>query len=220
MSSYKEGKRQTNKKRLEDAYQKYIDRVPGYESIFYSEVIQHAKRKMYDIEIDNPKLGTAGTVDDYAQEVVIAVWQGLKSGSFRGDSSNIYAWIQSIIYQSKKPDFLKEIIDQRNTKVSITTVIEDDDSEADEIDNPELYKESEERDLDIRIPASVKGTDLTICKLMLTTVQGEGGKYRGRNYADIAFILGMTENAVKKRMHKLRTRLKDEKDAKVRAGKA
>ncbi len=46
---------------------------------------------------------------------------------------------------------------------------------------------------------------------MLTTVRGQDGKYRGRNYANIGLILGMTENAVKKRMERLRDRLKKEK---------
>jgi DNA-directed RNA polymerase specialized sigma24 family protein len=42
-------------------------------------------------------------------------------------------------------------------------------------------------------------------------VRGENGKYRGRNYADVGFVLGLTENAVKKRISKLRDRLKREK---------
>ena len=213
MSIYKQGKRNTNKQRLEDAYQKYIDRVPGYESIFYKEVIEHAKRKMYDIEIDNPRLGTAGTVDDYAQEVVIEVWQGPSRGSFRGGKSNIYAWVQSIIFKNKKPEFLKEIIDQRKTKVGITTVVEGDDGGLEEIDNPEIYREPEGRDFDIRIPSSVQGIDRLICTLMLDKVRGDNGQYRNRNYANIAMIMEMTENAVKKRMQKLRIRLRAEREA-------
>ena len=135
----------------------------------------------------------------------------LAKGSFRGDRSNIYAYVQSIIFQDKKPEFLKEIIEQRETKVGLTSVVENDDGESEEIDNPGICREPEGRDLDIRIPKSVQGVDLTICKLMLTTVRGQDGKYRGRNYANIGLILGMTENAVKKRMEQLRDRLKKEK---------
>jgi hypothetical protein len=47
---------------------------------------------------------------------------------------------------------------------------------------------------------------------MLTTSCGEDGIYRGRGYAEIARVLDMTENAVNKRMQKLRKRLKKERE--------
>jgi len=199
----------TSKERLEDAYAGYIDRVPGSEQKFYNEVLDLAKRKMYHLEIENPMLGTAGTVDDYAQDVAIAVWNGL--GSFRGDRSKVYAWVESIIFRTR-PEFLEEIIEQRKMKVGITTIV-DDEGEPEEIDNPEIYRAAEGVDLDIRIPDSVQGVDLLICKLLMTSVRGENGEYRGRTYANIAMLMEMSEDAVKKRVNRLRDRLKVEKKA-------
>jgi hypothetical protein len=64
------------------------------------------------------------------------------------------------------------------------------------------------------IPNGIEGLDLTICKLLLTEVQDQvNGEYimRPRNYREVGLVLGMTENAVKSRMAKLRKRTKAER---------
>ena len=209
---YKQRQRERYKKQLEDAFDAYERREPASMDSLLLEVVKFAKRKMYGVEMDNPKLGTIRTVDDYAQDVMVAVWQGLESKSFLGGRPKFYAYVNKISHNTKQ-DFLAEIIHQRNHKVALTVPINNEYGiKEDEEDNPEIY---DARDFDVRIniPASVQGIDLTICKLLLTEVRGKDGNHRGRNYSDIGRILEMTEDAVKKRMDRLRDRLKVEKEA-------
>ena len=217
-TGYEERKRQEYKKQIEDAYRAYERREPLSLDKLLVKVQEFAYRKMYGIELDNPKLGTVRTADDYAQDVMVDVWQQLKQGSFRGDSSTFYAWINKICHNTKQ-NFLSEIVDQRKNKRSLMVPIFDEHgSKDDEEDNPEIY-ESDVRDFDIRIPTSVQGIDLTICKLLLTEVQDErNGEYvmRGRTYAEVGHVLQMTEAAVKKRLNRLQKRLKAEKDPELK----
>jgi RNA polymerase sigma factor (sigma-70 family) len=216
---YEKQKRESTKQGLISAYEAYLRSEAGSLDKLLALVQKFAYKKLYHFEIENKELGTINTVDDYAQDVATAVWNGLRLQSFSGDSSSFYPWVHKITH-NKGILFIKELEKQRNTKVGLTVVRENDDGEKEEIDNPEIY---EEHDFDIRvnIPRSIQGVDLTICKLMLTTVQDQrkdGSFYRrGRNYAEVADVLEMTEGAVKARLKRLRKGLKKEKPAKAKA---
>ena len=213
---YKERKRKLNKKAIEDAYEAYVRREPGSLDNLLTLVSIFAKRKIHSVESDPEfkQLGTACTGDDFAQEAVIAVWKGLDRGVFRGDVSNFYAWMHSIVFSHKK-QLESEILEQKCTKVPLLVnrkvgqdekVSCSDKDEYEEVDNPVIHARPAVSDIGCTIPASVQGVDLTICKLLLTTVRGEDGRERGRTYAEVGFILGMTEDAVTKRMERVRVR--------------
>lgn len=210
-------KQAQNKRRLIDAYNNYISAPAKYEKDFYDEVKNFAYRKLYHFEIENSKLGTINTVDDYAQEVVIGVWTGLMSGAFTGDGDSFYSWVNKTTF-NKGVDFLDEIVEQRENKVGVLVEKRDEDRKQEQIDNPELH-ETELNDHFITIPKSVQGIDLNICKVMMSSEVQDQRKdgsyfYRPKNYAEVAEILNMTEQAVKDRLCKLKKRLKAEKEAK------
>ena len=80
---------------------------------------------------------------------------------------------------------------------------EDEDGEMEVVDNPELVK----RPLgyyaqEYAIPDSVQGIDLAICEEIM---------FNGKTYPQVAEVMGLTEQAVKDRMYKLRIRIADER---------
>jgi RNA polymerase sigma factor (sigma-70 family) len=208
-------KQAQNKKSLVDAFNNYISAPAKYEKEFYDEVKKFAYRKLYHFEIENSKLGTTNTVDDYAQDVVVGVWTGLKS--FCGDADSFCSWVNKIIFNTGV-DFLDEIVEQRENKVGILIEKVDEDGKQEQVDNSAIY-ETEINDHFITIPNSVQGIDLNICKVMMSSQVQDQRKdgsyfYRPKNYAEVAEILNMTEQAVKDRVAKLKKRLKVEREAK------
>jgi RNA polymerase sigma factor (sigma-70 family) len=195
-----------NRKRIEQAYDNYKRDPFTYETAFITEVLEFAKRKFRRIEIENPQTATIQDADDYAQRVAIDVLNGL--ANFRGD--NFHAWLSKIVHNTKN-DFISEMDEQRKTKVGISVVVNNDDGDKEEIDNPLLYSTSGYDHL-LNIPKSVTGIDRNICNLLLTQVRGKDGNHRGLNYAEVAHVLNMNEDAVKTRILKLRRRLKAEKN--------
>lgn len=185
------------KLRLIAAYDNYVADSVANETAFWNAVLDFARMKIYYLELEFSSVGTTNTVDDYAQEVALAVWTGLET--FSGDGPTFYSWVHAICY-NQAAHFFKEIKNQKTNKVGITVVVEDEQGEEEEIDNPELHS-CQLRDFFITIPKSVQGVDLAICHLMLD----------GINYAQIGKMLGMSETAVKLRMYKLRKRLAAEK---------
>jgi len=189
-------RREAIKKRLSDSYESYRANPSRHESVFYTEVLNFARMKLYNLEFEFKTLGTSGTVDDYAQDIAIGVWAGLKS--FQGDGEAFYGWLHKICF-NKKQDFSRELVEQQRDKVGLTIIVEGDDGFS-EVDNPEVY-ESRHTEIMVTIPASVQGTDLNICKLIMD----------GMNYGQIADALKMSEQAIKSRLHKLRTRIAEER---------
>ncbi len=129
-------------------------------------------------------------------------------GSFEGTPAGFYSWVHKIAFNKGNKVF-NQLAEERATDVPLFVTRDgDDDGDQYEEENPALHEE-EHSNSSVRIPRSVQGVDLTICRLMLTTVRGADGKYRGRNYANIGLVLGMTENAVKQRIKGLRSRYEE-----------
>lgn len=211
-----------NKKKVIEAYELYRADPGGNESKFFETVRAFARVKLYYLEMEFSLVGTANTVDDYAQEVTIAVWSDLHN--FKGDSRQFYSWLHSICFK-KAADFFNELKDQKLKKEPLTYTAEDktfDEGGAafeEEVDNPLLY-ESEIRDSFITIPEGIQGTDRDICKLLTKTTQVDGNgdeekPSKRRNTVDYEYIgrmLGLTPNAVEHRVRRIRETQKKERE--------
>jgi len=194
-----------NQKRVEQVYQNYILDPVKHETEFYKEVFKFAKHKLWRIESENQQ--TIRNSSDFAQDVTVDVWRQLAT-NFR--PNNFHAWLCKIVNNTKN-DFISEIDDQKKNKVGVMVIMDDDDGAKEEVENPLLHASSGYGQF-LNIPSSVTGIDLNICKMLLTQVRGKDGNHRGRNYAEVARALRMTEDAVKTRLLKLRTRLKADKN--------
>jgi hypothetical protein len=99
------------KKRLVEAYEAYLS--GRGDDAFFNSVIDYAKRRMYHLEREFATVGTALTVDDFAQEVAIAICRQLDR--FRGDSATFPSWLNGIISR-KEADFFKDCLTPRRTR--------------------------------------------------------------------------------------------------------
>jgi RNA polymerase sigma factor (sigma-70 family) len=201
------------RKGLIAAYEAYQRREPASMDALMVKVREFAYMKVYHLEFEFNKFGSAETADDWAQEISIKVWQGLEKfdNDPRSTPESFYSWVHKIAFNQGLAAF-NDLKKQKREKVGLTVKPRDEfGSEEEEEDNPEIY-ESKIRDSFIRIPASVTGIDLNICKMLLTKVRGKDGHHRGRNYAEVARALNMTEASVKMRLNRLKMKIKAEED--------
>jgi DNA-directed RNA polymerase specialized sigma24 family protein len=210
-------KRNRTRANLIAAYEAYERREPGSMDRLMQLVTKFVHTKISHMEYEPAfkGFGTAETADDWAQEVTIKVWQkltGTGRKQFQGDGAGFYAYVHKIAYNQASAAF-NDLLEEKRTEVPLFTRVEDEDGEYAEVENPLIHADGAGYDRHTLIPASVQGVDLTIAKLLLTEVRGADGKYRARNFGEIGQILQMTEDAVKKRMERLRDRLKAEKHA-------
>ena len=208
-------KRNSTKQALITAYQAYERKEPGSMDRLLQLVRNFAFSKVRHLEYepDFIQMGSAETADDWAQEVLIKTWQGLANNSFRGTPEQFYAWVHKIAYR-QSADAFNGLLKEKKTKVQMFTSNEEADergrTEKFTEENPLIHADSGGYAWSKPIPAHVQGVDLQICKLLMTEVQDQkkNGDYfmRGRNYAEVGFILNMTSDAVQMRLKKLRDR--------------
>ena len=205
-------KRTSIRNNLMSAYEAYERREPNSMDKLLELVRKFAYMKLCHLEFDFKGFGTAETVDDWAQDVVINVWQNLEKKTFKTPAL-FYSWVHKIAF-NQATDSFNYLIEEKSTEVPLMVKIRDEHGtdEEDEEENPLIHSQSN-NDHSIRIPASVQGIDRTICKLLLTTVrEAATGKHRGRNYAEVAWVLSMTEDAVETRIRRMRKNIKAENE--------
>lgn len=185
-------KREENHSKLIAAYENYV-RDPGrYENQFWHAILEFAKIKLHYLEIEFSSTGTSSTADDFAQDVAMGVWEGLRS--FRGNKFNFYAWVHSICYK-QAARFFNELKKHKYKKVGTSIVIEDENGFEEVVDNPEIYNSHNVlRDFFITIPDNIEGVNRDICLMILD----------GMSYKQVAEELGMSEMAVTLRIHRIR----------------
>jgi hypothetical protein len=103
------------------------------------------------------------------------------------------------------------LLEEKQTNVPMFVEIEEENekgrTEKFTEENPLIHAGADGYGRHTLIPADVEGVNRDICNLLLTEVQDQiDGEYvmRGRNYAEVGFVLGMTEAAVQMRMQRLR----------------
>jgi DNA-directed RNA polymerase specialized sigma24 family protein len=166
------------------------------------EITRFATNKVYWVDVQFPE--TVKDVDDIAQDVTLAVWQALESGTFRGKTGREFlSFLKTVCYNHKCDHFGKSL-DNKQNKVSFFVELEDEDGNATTRDNKELYPEPEGVGGYFRIPEWVDGDNRYICKLIMD----------GKTYEQIGEYLGISGNAVKLRVAKIREQAqkKEKKD--------
>ena len=133
-------KRDRTRNDLISAYEAYQRREPLSMDRLLELVRAFAYVKLYHLEHDFKDFGSAETVDDWAQEVVINVWQNLEKfeGNPKSTPDNFYSWVHTIAYHKGTKAFAC-IDDERAVKVPLFRKNEDGDGEGFEVDNPEIY---------------------------------------------------------------------------------
>jgi DNA-directed RNA polymerase specialized sigma24 family protein len=209
--SIPEIKRENRKQTIINAYRAYTAKEPNSLDDLLGVVREFAFHKF--LEIERKSRETAETADDWAQEVIIAVWQGLDK--FEGSPEAFYSWIAKIAYNEKidAANYLKE--DKQTMVPLMVPMLDDDGNETDELtDNPAIYERSTGVE-HVCIPDSVTGIDYNICLSLMVGVHHErpDGTWgeRAKTYAEVAKELSMTEAEVKQRLYRLRERLNAEK---------
>jgi RNA polymerase sigma factor (sigma-70 family) len=200
------------KQGLMSAYEAYTRKEPGSLDLLLDLVRKFAYTKAYHLEYDFKKFGSAETADDWAQDITIKVWQGLEK--FEGSSELFYSWVHKIAF-NKATDAFNSLSEGKRSKVGLSVKVEDDEG-LHEIDNPEIYASTVDYSRGVLIPASVTGVDRRICYMMITPVKEENKKTgewyeRGRTHKEVAFAMGMTEDAVESRIRRMSKRLEEER---------
>lgn len=231
-----------NKKRnaLISAYEAYQRQEPLSLDTLLKQVQRFAYTKVYHLEHDFRHFGSAETADDWAQDVMIKVWQKLSDGSFKGNGEQFYAYVHKIAFNRAQKAFNK-LAEAEQTKVPLTVERHeggDPDAEMYEDDNPELLKSpatenwigdgvNEDGEVKYKRGADLDGP--RIWSDWLATKASSGsidipdtvtGKDRivvimirdGQSYAEIAARLGDTENAIKQRVKNLKQRLAKQRE--------
>lgn len=209
-------KYERNKARLMQIFDLYRANPSKHESDFWSAITEFANTKLYYIEMEFPQVGTSGTVDDYAQEVVMGVWKLLPE--FNGDSEKFYAWVHSICFKHAA-DFFNELRHQKDNKTGVTVVVEDENGWEEEVDNAELHKGEYNFPL-IQLPSDLTNEESHLVSAILTgkRVQNKDKNHpylnvgdwmtRARTDQEIADELGVPLNTLKSKIKRLRDRVR------------
>jgi hypothetical protein len=209
-------KHKSTRQALIAAYEAYERREPGSMDRLLQLVRKFAFLKVSHLEYepDFKQMGSAETADDWAQEVTIKVWQELVKKDKKRTGEEFYSWVHKIAF-NRATDAFNDLLKQKKTKIPMFVSNEEEvdqkgRTETFTEENPLIHAGADGYGSNTLIPAHVEGLDLTICKLMLTEVQDQNknGDYftRGRRYDEVAFVLGMTAEAVQMRMMRLRKR--------------
>ena len=177
------------------------------------EVRTFAERKIIQLERKTEGFANVGTPDDFTdwtQEAVIAIWQALVHRRIRGETpGDFYAYLNRLVFNHKQ-DFKKSLIKAKKTRVSFLVKVENEHGDIEEIENPEVFNGAHSGELSFRIPEFVQGVDRLICSFIV----------EGFNYRKIANILGLTEDAIKGRMKRIREKTAKEAQEKLARIKA
>jgi len=212
-------KRASIRTELMNAYKAYRGREPASMDRLLECVRKFAYMKLYHLEHDFKGFGSAETADDWAQDVAIKVLHDLDKKVFE-TPADFYSWVHKIAF-NKSTDAFNSLKEKKATEVPLFIKSEeggDENGDTYEEENPLIHHQNgHDTYVHVEIPASVQGVDLTICYLLLQGVDVEkNGVYvrKSRTYAEVGNVLGITEDAVKKRLSRLKRRLKAEGEQK------
>lgn len=152
-------------------------------------VLEFARKKLYPLEYEFKTVGTAQTVDDFAQEVAIEVWRGLERR--KRTTANFYAWLNRICFTTAK-DAGKGLRRATWEKEPLFRSFGD----GEVVENPLLNRFSNVIDWKFQIPAWIEGTDRLVCELIRD----------GKDYAQIGKVLNLETQTVTNRVSLLRKR--------------
>jgi DNA-directed RNA polymerase specialized sigma24 family protein len=115
-------KRKQNKTRLMDAYDAWKRKEPGSADTLMLAVRHFAYTKVYHLEHDFKKFGSAETADDWTQDVCAKVWK--KLDRFVGTGSKFYSYVHKAAF-NRGIDAFEKLYEDRQTKTCLTVPIDD-----------------------------------------------------------------------------------------------
>lgn len=183
-----------NRKSIESAYTKYINKEDGAEGDLFQAVLKFAESKLTSSLYNEDEL--AVTSEDHAQDVVIKVWEKLPT--FVGDTQGFYSWISRICY-THGADAINDSRKQNSKKVPLFTESEDELGLLE--DNPLIYRNNDKVNYIRPLPEFIQGVDREICNYIRN----------GYSYARIGELYGMTEDTVKQRVNRMKKKVEKEK---------
>jgi RNA polymerase sigma factor (sigma-70 family) len=136
--------------------------------------------------------GRCGNHDDLAQNICLKLF--LKFDEFDGTGEDYLHFVTKVI-KNGRVDAAAQRKKEREIEVPFYVDETDEDGNVEEVENPVFYETSYHQKM-VSIPESIQGEDLQICRWLLT----------GMKLAEIAFEVGLTESAVKKRISRIRER--------------
>jgi RNA polymerase sigma factor (sigma-70 family) len=231
VSNYEERKKLSTKQRIVSAYENYKRKEPGSADHLMVLVRDFAYSKLRRLDFDLSS--GAEDADDFAQDVVMAVWSNIDN--HRGETGeSFYAWVHRIVFNCRSDEF-NELLCEKRERVSLTHEVTDG-NETFEDDNPEVYANAalvyrqkwSEKDADGDVLWAFDGEvvpgsetsqfDIGVIPVHIPDwVSGENLTIcnlvlRGTTYKEVGKILGMSEKAVKNRMARIRERVEREKE--------
>ena len=131
--------------------------------------------------------------EDLVQEVLIEIWGSL--GDFRGDETSFYGWVHSICFRQFSRA-AGEIKMEGASRIALQVV---DPEDGHKIDNPAMRPECRPQ-FARELPDSIQGVDRRICEYMRS----------GFTRKKIADFLSTSEDAVNKRVSRMKRRIIEE----------
>jgi len=181
-----------------EAYRRYHENPAQHGHDFWCAVSKFARNKLYPLEHEFKDHGTAETVDDFAQEVLIEVWETMPQKKF-ATPAKFYAWINRLCFTHRMDagEALRKAI---SLKVPLFLTGED----GEEFENPLLNPFSNAVDRSYpEPPAWIEGIDREMVILLM------GGK----TYEEAAKELRRSPETLKDRAKDLKREAKSRRGA-------
>lgn len=175
--------RRQTRVRVMEAWRLYSEDPVRHERDLCLAVLEFARKKLYSLEYEFRDRGTAETVDDFAQEVAIEVWETM--GGRKRSPATFYAWLNRLCF-SKSKDAGKGL---RRAVWEKEPLFLSDGNE-----NPLVNRLSNRIDRGCEIPGWLEGTDRLIVELALD----------GKSYRQIGETLGIPLRTIKNHAGKLK----------------
>ena len=202
--SYESIRCRHNRAIVREAYGRYAEDPSLHEGALLEAVKTFATGRLYSMEHDFRGRGTAATVDDVAQCVLVDIWNGLERRPDRTPEMFLHWLVKTCAKRLRGAcGELREELDQTPSFDANPATLKSVAGIAGRRTNPDPIKgtviPTYAIDRGFVIPAWVQGTDRCICELILD----------GRTYKQIANELDMPLGTVKNKMSALRKKVLD-----------
>jgi DNA-directed RNA polymerase specialized sigma24 family protein len=187
-----------NIRRLHDGFYHHI--ATGEYGVMLERCREYITRrftKMTEEHETNGAEGLGNDTSDYVQRCLIRIYNGIDE--FEGTAFDFEKWV-NVICAYRVKESVRALRKARATFTSFTVVVEGEDGESEEIENPEIFRSlanvgapASEYWRPARIPADAQGLDLEILEALYYTDSN-------KTHAEIAEKLGVTPARVAQRI--------------------
>lgn len=209
-------KREKLKQKLMDAYESYQRGEKDGLDILLTRVREFVYSKVYHLEHEFRDTGSAETADDWAQDVLLDVWQALPS--FNDTPEAFYSWVHKAAFNKASKSF-NHLQEHKDTFVKLSIASEDEEGGEEEVDNPAIYS-NQENPVQFSLPPDLTKDDRKIIYAILRGKEVQNGNKnhpyldvgdwmtQARTDQEIADELGLNVNTYRTRVETLRNKVK------------